>query len=112
MGIIKENYLASKMMLFQKRKQLAVHFAREIQTYQHHFHLLTAIGALKFFKVGNLLHTRLTPRSEEHTSELQSRENLVCRLLLEKKKKKGVLLFIDANNHLLSVHPNTSSTSC
>src|SRR5690606_38236618 len=28
------------------------------------------------------------PRSEEHTSELQSRENLVCRLLLEKKKKQ------------------------
>src|SRR5690606_21839753 len=30
---------------------------------------------------------KLTLRSEEHTSELQSRENLVCRLLLEKKKK-------------------------
>src|SRR5690606_40862006 len=30
---------------------------------------------------------RLHLRSEEHTSELQSRENLVCRLLLEKKKK-------------------------
>src|SRR5690606_39844652 len=29
------------------------------------------------------------PRSEEHTSELQSRENLVCRLLLEKKNKKN-----------------------
>src|SRR5690606_40850948 len=29
---------------------------------------------------------RADPRSEEHTSELQSRENLVCRLLLEKKK--------------------------
>src|SRR5690606_41455257 len=29
------------------------------------------------------------PRSEEHTSELQSRENLVCRLLLEKKKNKN-----------------------
>src|SRR5690606_40791742 len=28
-------------------------------------------------------------RSEEHTSELQSRENLVCRLLLEKKKQDG-----------------------
>src|SRR2546430_13590722 len=28
-----------------------------------------------------------TPRSEEHTSELQSQSNLVCRLLLEKKKK-------------------------
>src|SRR5690606_40975786 len=30
--------------------------------------------------------TSTPPRSEEHTSELQSRENLVCRLLLEKKK--------------------------
>src|SRR5690349_21926901 len=29
------------------------------------------------------------PRSEEHTSELQSRRDLVCRLLLEKKKKKS-----------------------
>src|SRR2546430_10522919 len=28
-------------------------------------------------------------RSEEHTSELQSQSNLVCRLLLEKKKKNG-----------------------
>src|SRR2546422_8526874 len=31
----------------------------------------------------------LVPRSEEHTSELQSRLHLVCRLLLEKKKKKS-----------------------
>src|SRR6266496_84165 len=30
----------------------------------------------------------LTVRSEEHTSELQSRRDVVCRLLLEKKKKK------------------------
>src|SRR2546427_7292291 len=30
------------------------------------------------------------PRSEEHTSELQSQSNLVCRLLLEKKKKKKI----------------------
>src|SRR2546430_6090211 len=30
---------------------------------------------------------RVAPRSEEHTSELQSQSNLVCRLLLEKKKK-------------------------
>src|SRR2546427_8690674 len=29
-------------------------------------------------------------RSEEHTSELQSQSNLVCRLLLEKKKKKNI----------------------
>src|SRR5690606_41521191 len=32
-------------------------------------------------------HGEREHRSEEHTSELQSRENLVCRLLLEKKKK-------------------------
>src|SRR2546427_6980632 len=31
---------------------------------------------------------RRRPRSEEHTSELQSQSNLVCRLLLEKKKKR------------------------
>src|SRR2546421_3989260 len=31
---------------------------------------------------------RINPRSEEHTSELQSRSDLVCRLLLEKKKKQ------------------------
>src|SRR6267378_4691593 len=35
-------------------------------------------------------------RSEEHTSELQSRRDLVCRLLLEKKKKK--------ENSLLIIH--------
>src|SRR3712207_7736361 len=34
-------------------------------------------------------------RSEEHTSELQSRQYLVCRLLLEKKKKK--IIIIDTN---------------
>src|SRR2546422_1527479 len=44
---------------------------------------LTPQPALDGGKVGRLL-----PRSEEHTSELQSRLHLVCRLLLEKKKKK------------------------
>src|SRR5436309_8414028 len=37
-----------------------------------------------------LNHRGTLLRSEEHTSELQSRENLVCRLLLEKKKNKNV----------------------
>src|SRR2546422_3613637 len=36
------------------------------------------------------LQEALRDRSEEHTSELQSRLHLVCRLLLEKKKKKRV----------------------
>src|SRR5688572_30940676 len=35
-------------------------------------------------------HAAVRRRSEEHTSELQSQSNLVCRLLLEKKKKKNV----------------------
>src|SRR5690606_41511498 len=42
-----------------------------VHTYEDMRHFLSAAGRL---------------RSEEHTSELQSRENLVCRLLLEKKK--------------------------
>src|SRR5438067_4249807 len=37
-----------------------------------------------------VLHDVLIIRSEEHTSELQSRFDLVCRLLLEKKKKKKI----------------------
>src|SRR5690606_41880497 len=36
----------------------------------------------------SVLFRSCSSRSEEHTSELQSRENLVCRLLLEKKKKQ------------------------
>src|SRR3712207_8864028 len=38
-----------------------------------------------------------TRRSEEHTSELQSRQYLVCRLLLEKKKTK-IIIYIDSNS--------------
>src|SRR5690349_22137195 len=37
-------------------------------------------------------------RSEEHTSELQSRRDLVCRLLLEKKKKKNELILASYNS--------------
>src|SRR2546427_3595843 len=37
-------------------------------------------------------------RSEEHTSELQSQSNLVCRLLLEKKKKKKYALYTAKKN--------------
>src|SRR6266511_4754502 len=36
-------------------------------------------------------------RSEEHTSELQSRENLVCRLLLEKKKTRDLNDYLQHN---------------
>src|SRR5436190_18273567 len=41
-------------------------------------------------------------RSEEHTSELQSHSDLVCRLLLEKKKKKRDML--NEGKNLLTIH--------
>src|SRR5216683_5438703 len=41
----------------------------------------------------SLTPARRSGRSEEHTSELQSRSDLVCRLLLEKKKKKKSIYF-------------------
>src|SRR2546421_6062381 len=48
-------------------------------------------------------------RSEEHTSELQSRSDLVCRLLLEKKKNKTCALLIDPKSpHLNTTHDQIS----
>src|SRR2546427_9341617 len=41
-----------------------------------------------FFEIHGVTPSACNTRSEEHTSELQSQSNLVCRLLLEKKKKK------------------------
>src|SRR2546430_2868607 len=66
--------------------------------------------------------TRSLPRSEEHTSELQSQSNLVCRLLLEKKKKQRFRLIrrgqecgapdvqLDVGGLLHSVRPRPSPT--
>src|SRR5205085_9388805 len=53
--------------------------------------------------------TEQEQRSEEHTSELQSQSNLVCRLLLEKKKKK-IIKISDANitkSHLVPLYTFT-----
>src|SRR2546427_11825395 len=47
-------------------------------------------NALEYFRLHievDVRHGEALRRSEEHTSELQSQSNLVCRLLLEKKKK-------------------------
>src|SRR5256884_2368739 len=43
-------------------------------------------------------------RSEEHTSELQSRLHLVCRLLLEKKKKKHKIALVEKNKYAYIFH--------
>src|SRR2546430_9911753 len=43
-------------------------------------------------------------RSEEHTSELQSQSNLVCRLLLEKKKKIEYMILHMCDRKIMTVH--------
>src|SRR5438270_1208159 len=48
-------------------------------------------------------------RSEEHTSELQSQSNLVCRLLLE-KKKKNIKHTLNQNNNTIQ-HPKPSHST-
>src|SRR5690349_24161547 len=50
-------------------------------------HLKPGEGALTMEQVQQIAGAYAPERSEEHTSELQSRRDLVCRLLLEKKKK-------------------------
>src|SRR5258707_2701567 len=45
----------------------------------------------------------VSPRSEEHTSELQSRQYLVCRLLLEKKKNTNRIAFTDSLRRVIKL---------
>src|SRR5207249_7545689 len=54
------------------------------------------------------LNFNLVARSEEHTSELQSRFDLVCRLLLEKKKKKNNQIEQKKNNNDTNTETETN----
>src|SRR3712207_7343453 len=54
----------------------------------HRLHLALVLGG----RLDLLRFLRERHRSEEHTSELRSRQYLVCRLLLEKKKKQHLIL--------------------
>src|SRR2546421_4662010 len=54
---------------------------------------------------------RLFPRSEEHTSELQSRSDLVCRLLLEKKKNSQSMRRFDQRHSTKTRTTFTARTS-
>src|SRR5690606_24036666 len=92
----KEQYrMALNNALNQARqvKDLAVNKQMEYAPYKEkdirydiewHRKFTLAVSCLLLFGIGAPLGAII--RSEEHTSELQSRENLVCRLLLEKKK--------------------------
>src|SRR5690242_21348762 len=57
--------------------------------------------------------SRPSRRSEEHTSELQSHVNLVCRLLLEKKKKKKIrYTVIKRNTDETTTQTKTHRSTC
>src|SRR5256886_8950166 len=64
---------------------------------------------------GRVLRTRskryFPIRSEEHTSELQSQSNLVCRLLLEKKKKYQLHLLHGTEHYLDPARPNLDTAT-
>src|SRR2546429_7241987 len=71
--------------LFRSKKQqgsFAAHLPEGMEKFE-----IFRVGLLKFLEAGYLYVGM--DRSEEHTSELQSRLHLVCRLLLEKKKKNN-----------------------
>src|SRR5690554_7278274 len=65
--------------------------AAESKTYADEIKGIVAECGMEITELSTHLQGQLvavSPRSEEHTSELQSRPHLVCRLLLEKKKKQ------------------------
>src|SRR2546430_10410542 len=66
-----------------------------------------AILSWSGFAVTITIGTNLVARSEEHTSELQSQSNLVCRLLLEKKKTPlpVTLPNLPSTDSALPIHP-------
>src|SRR5260370_259428 len=69
---------------------LSLHDALPISRNDQWRSLLVVLGAVRAWCIGKR-HIFSFSRSEEHTSELQSHLNLVCRLLLEKKKKNKLL---------------------
>src|SRR5438105_14698768 len=67
----------------------SIHYLRQTGIHEGEFYalILFATVGMMLMAAANDLLVFFLGRSEEHTSELQSRVDLVCRLLLEKKKK-------------------------
>src|SRR3712207_7831247 len=75
--------------------QRVIHMGRDARD-----HPLVALSTPQLAVFANEVLEDVDPaRSEEHTSELQSRQYLVCRLLLEKKKKISTAMFVLVNKH-------------
>src|SRR3712207_8125034 len=73
--------------LFRSRRALPAHARRSSPSHHHPGHTTGARPMVRDQEHQNHRRSPNPPdRSEEHTSELQSRQYLVCRLLLEKKK--------------------------
>src|SRR2546430_10407669 len=70
-----------------------------------------AIDAVTWYSELFTKHHAVPPRSEEHTSELQSQSNLVCRLLLEKKKNKNKIM-IDMYSKLHATDMTVQARCC
>src|SRR4051812_49477890 len=66
---------------------------------------ITGTYTIPIMEIVPIRRSNLKDRSEEHTSELQSHVNLVCRLLLEKKKTTQNI----GNSHTLRQPPNRTS---
>src|SRR2546430_4416437 len=69
-------------------------FARETRGFEHYLRRLRGIKERR---------DEAFARSEEHTSELQSQSNLVCRLLLEKKKQSDHIILPTQKHPLISI---------
>src|SRR2546423_10900318 len=89
---------------------LSLHDALPISdTLEHARHLMNKnhIRHLPVIDNYSLIGVISIRRSEEHTSELQSLAYLVCRLLLEKKKKKKLRIYSTHNLYYYFVHAQT-----
>src|SRR2546427_9490827 len=78
-------FRSARLRLYTERAGNALtlpdYLANRFEDHSNVLRIVTAVVILVFFTL------YCASRSEEHTSELQSQSNLVCRLLLEKKKK-------------------------
>src|SRR5206468_12054072 len=89
--VVGEGDILLRFRAAQDRQQLLidVHFPRKVLRFCHD----TSLGPTKPLTAAHRDEmAQALGRSEEHTSELQSRSDLVCRLLLEKKKTKNKTL--------------------
>src|SRR2546427_7030651 len=90
--------LHDALPISQRRLRQLLDRVREVRDLVHRTHRVRHLVVDEGVDLG--LHVR----SEEHTSELQSQSNLVCRLLLEKKKQNEAPLQAENASNAKSVH--------